>query len=82
VRLEGLGKLKKIHLIGTRTRDVSACSIVPQSTTLPRAPKGTKAVLFITFPKYSENKFRQFSDIAIDKRKSVIIIVLGKRVLG
>jgi hypothetical protein len=26
VRLEGLGKLKKIHLIGTRTRDLPACS--------------------------------------------------------
>jgi hypothetical protein len=30
VRLEGLGQLKKIHLIGTRTRDLPACSIVPQ----------------------------------------------------
>jgi hypothetical protein len=29
VRLEGLGELKKIHLIGTRTRDLPACSIVP-----------------------------------------------------
>jgi hypothetical protein len=38
VRLEGLGQLKKIHHIGTRTRDLSACSIVPQPTTLPRAP--------------------------------------------
>jgi hypothetical protein len=38
VRLEGLGQLKKIHLIGTRTRDLPACSIVPQLTTLPRAP--------------------------------------------
>jgi hypothetical protein len=38
VRLEGLGKLKKkIHLIGTRNRDLPACSIVPQPTTLPRA---------------------------------------------
>jgi hypothetical protein len=34
----GLGKLKKIHLIGTRTRDLPACSIVPQPTTLPHAP--------------------------------------------
>jgi hypothetical protein len=37
VRLEGLGKLKKkkkkIHLIGTRTRNFPACSIVPQPTT-------------------------------------------------
>jgi hypothetical protein len=38
VRLEGLGQLKKIHLIGTRTRDLPLCSIVPQPTTLPRAP--------------------------------------------
>jgi hypothetical protein len=30
VWLEGLGKLKKcIHLIGSRTRDIPACSIVP-----------------------------------------------------
>jgi hypothetical protein len=38
VRLEGLGQLKKIHLIGTRTRDLPACSIVPEPTTLPCAP--------------------------------------------
>jgi hypothetical protein len=38
VRLEELGQLKKSHLIGTRTRDLPACSIVPQPTTLPRAP--------------------------------------------
>jgi hypothetical protein len=39
VRLEGLGQLKKIHLIGTRTRDLPASSIVPQPITLPRAPR-------------------------------------------
>jgi hypothetical protein len=39
VRLEGLGKLKKNPLIGTRTCDLPACSIVPQPTTLPRAPE-------------------------------------------
>jgi hypothetical protein len=38
VRLEGLGKLKKIHLIGTRSPDLPACSILSQPTTLPRAP--------------------------------------------
>jgi hypothetical protein len=31
VRLEGLGPFKKIHLIGTRTRDLPACSIVIRS---------------------------------------------------
>jgi hypothetical protein len=30
MRLEGLGQLKKIHLIGTRTHDLPACSIVPR----------------------------------------------------
>jgi hypothetical protein len=37
VRLEVLGQLKNIHLIGTRTRDLPVCSIVPQPTALPRA---------------------------------------------
>jgi hypothetical protein len=38
VLLEGLGKLKKLnYLIGFRTRDLPASSIVPQPTTLPRA---------------------------------------------
>jgi hypothetical protein len=30
--------IEKIHIIETRTRDLLACSIVPQPTTLPRAP--------------------------------------------
>jgi hypothetical protein len=38
VRLEGLGKLKKSTSSGTRTGDLPACSIMPQPTTLPRAP--------------------------------------------
>jgi hypothetical protein len=49
VRLEGLGQLKKIHLIGTRTRDLPVCSIVPQPTTLPRAPQKLKANLILVF---------------------------------
>jgi hypothetical protein len=39
VRLEGLGHLKKSNdFIGKRTRDLPACSIVPQLITLPSAP--------------------------------------------
>jgi hypothetical protein len=39
MRLERLGKLTKSnYLIGKRTRDLPACGIVPQPTTLPRAP--------------------------------------------
>jgi hypothetical protein len=44
VQLEGLGKLKKIHPISIRSRDLSACSIVPQPTMLPRAPDRIKAL--------------------------------------
>jgi hypothetical protein len=35
VRLEVLCKLKKIQLIGIRSRDLPVCSLVPQPTTLP-----------------------------------------------
>jgi hypothetical protein len=39
VLLEGLGKLKKVNdLNGNRTRNLPACSTVPQPTTLPREP--------------------------------------------
>jgi hypothetical protein len=40
VRLEGLGQLKKKnnYLVGNRTRDIPACRILSQPTTLPRAP--------------------------------------------
>jgi hypothetical protein len=38
--LELYGKLKKLEdLIGSRTRDLPGCSIVPQTTALPRAPE-------------------------------------------
>jgi hypothetical protein len=37
-RMEGLCKLKKFNDIGNRTRELPACSIVPQPATLPRAP--------------------------------------------
>jgi hypothetical protein len=48
VRLEGLGKLKKIHFIGIRSRYLPACNIVPQPTTLPRAPTLCDKVNWIT----------------------------------
>jgi hypothetical protein len=50
VRLEGLGKLKKkINvLIGTWTRDLQACSIVPQAARLPRDPNYFIIITIIT----------------------------------
>jgi hypothetical protein len=39
VQLEGLSKLKTfIHLTGSGTRDLPACSLAALNTTLPRAP--------------------------------------------
>jgi hypothetical protein len=38
---------EKIHLIGIRSRDLAVCSIVPQPTTLPRAP--LRKIPFIKF---------------------------------
>jgi hypothetical protein len=38
VRLKGLGQLKESNdFNGIRTRDLPACSVVPQPTTLPSA---------------------------------------------
>jgi hypothetical protein len=50
VRPEGLGKLKKyIHLKGSRTLDLPACTIVPQPTTLPCAPCSNHNESVITY---------------------------------
>jgi hypothetical protein len=51
MRLEGLGQLKNSSdLTGKGTRDLPACSIMPESTTLPRAP----AVLASAYFSYGE----------------------------
>jgi hypothetical protein len=52
VRLEGLDKLKKlIYLIGSRTRELPACSVVPQLSTLPHRGKNEPVAVFCpTFP--------------------------------
>jgi hypothetical protein len=43
VRLESLDQLKKSNeLMGNRTRDLPACSLMPQATTLPRARETLK----------------------------------------
>jgi hypothetical protein len=48
VQLEGLGKLKKLNdLIGTRTLDLPAYSIVSQPTLLPRAPFEVHSIRFV-----------------------------------
>jgi hypothetical protein len=44
MRLTELGKLEHFnYLIGNRTRDLPACSIVPQPSTLPRASSVAKS---------------------------------------
>jgi hypothetical protein len=49
VRLEGLGQLKKSTSSGTRTGDLPACIIVPQPTTLPRAPRSDMMLVYYIF---------------------------------
>jgi hypothetical protein len=48
VRLEGLGQLKKIHLIGTRTRDLPACRLVPQPTGWPARKADKLTVIYVS----------------------------------
>jgi hypothetical protein len=52
VGLEGLGKLKKIYLSGTRTRDLLVCSILPQPSALPRCDLYKR--FYIRVPFYSK----------------------------
>jgi hypothetical protein len=48
VLLEGLGQLKKSSdLIGNRTDDLPACSIVPQPAALLRVPSGHTAAMLV-----------------------------------
>jgi hypothetical protein len=51
MRPEGLGKLGKIHLIGTQTRDLPACSIVPWPLRYRVPPKFVSS-----FHKHTRNK--------------------------
>jgi hypothetical protein len=57
VRLGEFSKLKKkkIHLIGTRTRDLPTCTIVPQPTSLLRAPFHYNVGTDTAIPKISLN---------------------------
>jgi hypothetical protein len=48
MRLEGLDKLKKIHLVGTRTLSLSVCSVVAQPTMLSHAPSWSGTIIMIT----------------------------------
>jgi hypothetical protein len=62
VQLEGLGKLKKkIHLVGTRTRDLSACSAVSQPSTIPSAPNSYINLLFRRNSVWVETSISDFS---------------------
>jgi hypothetical protein len=50
LRLEGLGQSKKSYdFIGNRTRELPACSIVHQATTLPRARSSATGLLLYFF---------------------------------
>jgi hypothetical protein len=59
MRLEGLGQLKNSNdIIGTRTRDLPACSIVPERNTLPRA-----LLLKLYDPEHSKRSWTPTSEL-------------------
>jgi hypothetical protein len=62
--LSAAGRIRSIeksnNLIGIRTRDLSACRIVPQPTTLPRAPNA-KDVHEEMFPVGSVCRVKRFT---------------------
>jgi hypothetical protein len=63
VRLKGLGQLKKSTSSGIRTGDLPACSIVPQPTTLPRAPFQIKVNIVKYFINFSNGYYFNLSTV-------------------
>jgi hypothetical protein len=57
VRLEGLGQLKKIHFIWTRTHEFPAFSILSQPITPPRAPYRMSELIFLNLSIILAQKF-------------------------
>jgi hypothetical protein len=75
VQLEGLGQLKNSNdLIGNRTRELPACSIVPQRTTLSRAQSSTKEILKYTFILLNYNTLLVTSTYSYVKTSVVLCI--------
>jgi hypothetical protein len=63
VRLEGLGQLKNpVTSSGNQTRDLPACSIVPQPTTLPREVISYEMLFYINEMFLSVHCFTKVSD--------------------
>jgi hypothetical protein len=49
---EGLGKFEEIHLIGTRSRDLPACSTVPQPLRYRVPPNYNNKIIIIITTRY------------------------------
>jgi hypothetical protein len=69
---------EKIYLIGTRTRNLLACSIVPQPTTLPRAPYifGTKTYGFTRLKFWSWNGLQNLYYRCSSNSVTSLVVVL------
>jgi hypothetical protein len=75
VRLEGLGTLKKATPSGTRTGDLPSSSIVPQASTLPRAP----ICIHFSIPSSVENTL--YDIVLVFRRPEVTMISVEYEVL-
>jgi hypothetical protein len=70
---------KSSDLIGNRTRDLPACSIMPQPTTLPRAPRSSGRHLYavaVLYCSFSSIKWSSALEIAFMK---ITIVYEGER---
>jgi hypothetical protein len=70
--------IEKINdLIGNRTRDLRACSIVPQPTTLPRAQlvrtRVPRIILVLFNSTYLDNRLTDGGEVVSLKRRSLFI---------
>jgi hypothetical protein len=65
VRLEGLDKLKKSTLSGTRSGDLLVCSIVPQPATLPRGGPPSYSITELPSELVEISKTRETNVISI-----------------
>jgi hypothetical protein len=72
-----------MHFIGTGTRDLPACSIVPQPTTLPRAPSPAYSTLFNPQTFTYRSQLSDQDDIIIHKNildsRSIVSSLSGVR---
>jgi hypothetical protein len=76
VRPEGLGKLEKIHLDGTPSRDLPVCSIVPQPLRYRVPYRYQDDIKMDLKQNEDENYIQMTQDIAVGLLIQIYIMIL------